>query len=104
MLSIFIATQDSITTSIATGFRCFFFFGRLVNGVIEKTRKKEEVSIAVAANAIGMPRTLIDIRHGKGIQPPFSPSFLFMSLSFKQTQLTQCYNTMNFLDYLSTSF
>ncbi|XP_024022370.1 pre-rRNA-processing protein las1 isoform X2 [Morus notabilis] len=36
---------------------------RLVNGVIEKTRKKQEVSIAVAANAIGMPRTLIDIRH-----------------------------------------
>ncbi|XP_024022371.1 pre-rRNA-processing protein las1 isoform X3 [Morus notabilis] len=43
--------------------RCFFSFGRLVNGVIEKTRKKQEVSIAVAANAIGMPRTLIDIRH-----------------------------------------
>lgn len=36
---------------------------RLVNGVIEKTRKKREVSIAVAATAIGMPRTLIDIRH-----------------------------------------
>ncbi|PON59578.1 LOW QUALITY PROTEIN: Las1-like, partial [Trema orientale] len=36
---------------------------RLVNGVVEKTRKKHEVSIAVAADAIGMPRTLIDIRH-----------------------------------------
>ncbi|MCL7036543.1 hypothetical protein MKW94_014562 [Papaver nudicaule] len=36
---------------------------RLVNGVIEKTRKKTEVSIAEAANAIGIPRMLIDIRH-----------------------------------------
>ncbi|KAK7276648.1 hypothetical protein RIF29_17792 [Crotalaria pallida] len=36
---------------------------RLVNGVVEKTRKKELVSIAVAADAIGIPRMLIDIRH-----------------------------------------
>ncbi|XP_029130957.1 pre-rRNA-processing protein las1 isoform X3 [Cajanus cajan] len=36
---------------------------RLVNGVIEKTRKKEVASIAVAADAIGIPRMLIDIRH-----------------------------------------
>ncbi|XP_027113975.1 uncharacterized protein [Coffea arabica] len=36
---------------------------RLVNGVIEKTRKKTEVSIAEAAGAIGIPRMLIDIRH-----------------------------------------
>ncbi|CAL9012399.1 unnamed protein product [Prunus brigantina] len=36
---------------------------RLVNGVVEKTRKKTEVCIAVAADAIGIPRTLIDIRH-----------------------------------------
>ncbi|TYJ96103.1 pre-rRNA-processing protein las1 [Cucumis melo var. makuwa] len=36
---------------------------RLVNGVVEKTRKKTEVSIAVAADAIGLPRLLIDIRH-----------------------------------------
>ncbi|XP_060973302.1 uncharacterized protein LOC115725186 isoform X3 [Cannabis sativa] len=36
---------------------------RLVNGVVEKTRKQREVSIAVAADAINMPRTLIDIRH-----------------------------------------
>lgn len=36
---------------------------RLVNGVVEKTRKKSEVSIADAANAIGIPRMLIDIRH-----------------------------------------
>ncbi|KAI3990042.1 hypothetical protein MKX01_013528 [Papaver californicum] len=39
------------------------FIVRLVNGVIEKTRKKTEVSIADAANAIGIPRMLIDIRH-----------------------------------------
>ncbi|XP_030522188.1 uncharacterized protein LOC115735206 isoform X2 [Rhodamnia argentea] len=38
-------------------------FFRLVNGVVEKTRKKTEVSIAEAANAIGIPRMLIDIRH-----------------------------------------
>ncbi|XP_027164035.1 uncharacterized protein LOC113764159 isoform X1 [Coffea eugenioides] len=36
---------------------------RLVNGIIEKTRKKTEVSIAEAAGAIGIPRMLIDIRH-----------------------------------------
>lgn len=37
---------------------------RLVNCVVEKTRKKNEVSIAEAADAIGIPRSLIDIRHG----------------------------------------
>ncbi|KAI5433369.1 hypothetical protein KIW84_020591 [Lathyrus oleraceus] len=36
---------------------------RLVNGAVEKTRKKELVSIAVAAEEIGIPRMLIDIRH-----------------------------------------
>ncbi|WMV38776.1 hypothetical protein MTR67_032161 [Solanum verrucosum] len=36
---------------------------RLVNGVVEKTRKKAEISIAEAANAIGIPRMLIDVRH-----------------------------------------
>lgn len=41
------------------------FFERLVNGAVEKTRKKELVSIAVAAEEIGIPRMLIDIRHGK---------------------------------------
>lgn len=40
-------------------------FLRLVNGSVEKTRKKEEVSIGGAAEAIGIPRMLIDIRHGK---------------------------------------
>ncbi|XP_052181326.1 pre-rRNA-processing protein las1-like isoform X2 [Diospyros lotus] len=36
---------------------------RLVNGVVEKTRKKMVVSIAEAADAINIPRMLIDIRH-----------------------------------------
>lgn len=40
-------------------------FLRLVNGLVEKTRKKTEVSIAAAADAIGIPRVLIDIRHGE---------------------------------------
>ncbi|KAM0037789.1 hypothetical protein Hdeb2414_s0013g00407361 [Helianthus debilis subsp. tardiflorus] len=36
---------------------------RLVNGIVEKTRKKNEVSIGEAADVIGIPRMLIDIRH-----------------------------------------
>ncbi|KAM7252521.1 hypothetical protein ACFE04_024404 [Oxalis oulophora] len=36
---------------------------RLVNCVVEKTRKRSEISIADAADAIGLPRSLIDIRH-----------------------------------------
>lgn len=44
-----------------------FAFSRLVNGVVEKTRKKEVASIAVAADAIGIPRMLIDIRHGEQV-------------------------------------
>lgn len=36
---------------------------RLVNCVVEKTRRKTEASIAEAANAIGIPRKLIDVRH-----------------------------------------
>ncbi|GAB4855965.1 hypothetical protein Ancab_024604 [Ancistrocladus abbreviatus] len=36
---------------------------RLVNCVIEKTRKKTVVSIAEAAEAMNIPRMLIDIRH-----------------------------------------
>ncbi|KAL3655133.1 hypothetical protein CASFOL_000919 [Castilleja foliolosa] len=35
----------------------------LVNGVVEKTQKKYEISIGEAADAIGIPRMLIDIRH-----------------------------------------
>ncbi|KAH7511414.1 hypothetical protein JRO89_XSUnG0205000 [Xanthoceras sorbifolium] len=42
---------------------------RLVNCVVEKTRKRTEVSIAEAANAIGIPRKLIDVRHGFNIGP-----------------------------------
>ncbi|KFK25498.1 hypothetical protein AALP_AA8G122400 [Arabis alpina] len=36
---------------------------RLVNCVIEKTRRRADVSIADAAKAIGIPRKLIDLRH-----------------------------------------
>lgn len=36
---------------------------RLVNGLIEKTRRRTEVSISEAAAHINMPRMLIDIRH-----------------------------------------
>ncbi|KAK4841859.1 hypothetical protein QYF36_011604 [Acer negundo] len=36
---------------------------RLVNCVVEKTRKRTEVSISEAALAIGIPRKLIDVRH-----------------------------------------
>lgn len=36
---------------------------RLVNCVVEKTRRKTEASIGEAANAIGIPRKLIDVRH-----------------------------------------
>ncbi|XP_044504898.1 protein LAS1-like isoform X2 [Mangifera indica] len=36
---------------------------RLVNCVVEKTRRKSEFSIAEAAAAIGIPRKLIDVRH-----------------------------------------
>ncbi|KAL9260536.1 Dihydropyrimidinase-like protein [Drosera capensis] len=36
---------------------------RIVNGMIEKTRKQTEMSIADAAEVINMPRMLIDIRH-----------------------------------------
>ncbi|GLT89265.1 hypothetical protein SLE2022_072540 [Rubroshorea leprosula] len=36
---------------------------RLVNCVVEKTRKQREISIADAAEAIGIPRILIDVRH-----------------------------------------
>ncbi|KAL1199151.1 hypothetical protein V5N11_014648 [Cardamine amara subsp. amara] len=36
---------------------------RLVNCVIEKTRRRENFSIAEAAKAIGIPRKLIDLRH-----------------------------------------
>ncbi|KAF3453124.1 hypothetical protein FNV43_RR03558 [Rhamnella rubrinervis] len=49
---------------------------RLVNGVVEKTRKKTGISIAVAAAAIGIPRMLIDVRHeGSHRELPALPWF-----------------------------
>lgn len=38
---------------------------RLVNAVVEKTRKKRETSIAEAAEQYAIPRMLIDVRHGE---------------------------------------
>lgn len=38
-----------------------------MNGVVEKTRKKTEASIGEAADVLGIPRMLIDVRHGKGL-------------------------------------
>ncbi|GER57651.1 las1-like family protein, partial [Striga asiatica] len=35
----------------------------LVNGMVEKTRKKNEISIGEAADAFGIPRIVIDVRH-----------------------------------------
>lgn len=40
-----------------------------MNGVVEKTRKKTEVSIGEAADWLNIPRMLIDIRHGKELEP-----------------------------------
>ncbi|THG11027.1 hypothetical protein TEA_023358 [Camellia sinensis var. sinensis] len=51
----------------------------LVNGVVEKTRKKTEVSIAKAADAINIPRMLIDIRH-EGSHPDL-PSLRLVRLA-----------------------
>ena len=36
-----------------------------MNGVVEKTRKKNEVSIGEAAEVLDIPRMLIDVRHGE---------------------------------------
>ncbi|EYU37440.1 hypothetical protein MIMGU_mgv11b003028mg [Erythranthe guttata] len=52
---------------------------RLVNGVLEKTRKKNEVSIGEAADAIGIPRMLIDIRHEGSHRDP--PSLIVVRLA-----------------------
>lgn len=52
-------------------FDSYFYVCRLVNCVIEKTRRREDVSIADAARAIGIPRKLIDLRHGKNLSGAF---------------------------------
>ncbi|KAJ1432087.1 Las1-like [Sesbania bispinosa] len=56
------SNDDSLSEEMLAMLYCMAIV-RLVNGVVEKTRKKELVSIAVAADAIGIPRMLIDIRH-----------------------------------------
>lgn len=63
---------------------------RLVNAFVEKTRKKEEMSIAVAAEAIGIPRTLIDIRHG--IQSLLPLLFLYTCIEKYILLLTHSFN------------
>lgn len=42
-----------------------FFPSRLVNGFLDKSCKEAKVSISQAAEAIGIPRILVDIRHGE---------------------------------------
>jgi hypothetical protein len=47
-------------------FNCaVFFLERLVNVTVEKTRTKERASISEGADNIGIPRMLVDVRHGK---------------------------------------
>jgi hypothetical protein len=57
-----------------------------VNCVVEKTRKRTEVSIAEAAHAIGIPRKLIDVRHGKHFQLMIS---YMIPLFVRQLSLSQ---------------
>ncbi|XP_048439289.1 uncharacterized protein LOC103944976 isoform X3 [Pyrus x bretschneideri] len=63
---------------------------RLVNGVVEKTRKKTEVSIAVAADAIGIPRTLIDVRH-EGSHRELPALDVVRTASVKALDWLKCY-------------
>jgi ribosomal biogenesis protein LAS1 len=39
-------------------------FTRLVNGFMENAHKKTGLSISELAEAVGIPRVLVDIRHG----------------------------------------
>ena len=74
-----------------------------MNCVVEKTRKKNEVSIAEAADAIGIPRSLIDIRHGKQrelgtfyyIHNSYIVIFIFV-ISEAQTN-NHCVSTLTYL-------
>ncbi|KAK1431454.1 hypothetical protein QVD17_07913 [Tagetes erecta] len=54
--------SDLLAENMLTMLYCMTIM-RLVNGIVEKTRNKNEVSIGEAADAIGIPRMLIDIRH-----------------------------------------
>jgi len=42
----------------------FFSTARLVNGFVENQHKKTGRSISELAEAVGIPRVLVDIRHG----------------------------------------
>ncbi|KAM7524019.1 hypothetical protein LguiA_013921 [Lonicera macranthoides] len=63
---------------------------RLVNGLVEKTRKKNEVSIGEAADAIGIPRMLIDIRH-EGSHRDLPSIRLVRLASVKALDWLKCY-------------
>ena len=67
-----------------------------MNGLIEKTRDKKKSSIAAAAKEFGMPRKLIDIRHGKQTSTIFVLSFSFSlknpCLDSRSTQLNIFYD------------
>ncbi|KAI3820130.1 hypothetical protein L1987_13988 [Smallanthus sonchifolius] len=54
--------SDLLAENMLTMLYCMTIM-RLVNGIVEKTRKKNEISIGEAADVIGIPRMLIDIRH-----------------------------------------
>lgn len=57
-----LSESDLLAEDMLTMLYCMTIM-RLVNGIVEKTRKKNEVSIGEAAQVIGIPRMLIDIRH-----------------------------------------
>ncbi|KAI3723751.1 hypothetical protein L2E82_35508 [Cichorium intybus] len=57
-----LSESDLLADDMLTMLYCMTII-RLVNGIVEKTRKKNEVSIGEAADVIGIPRMLIDIRH-----------------------------------------
>ena len=41
------------------------FMIRLVNGVVDQSKWQNSMSVADRAEAAGLPRMLVDIRHGK---------------------------------------
>ncbi|PWA55959.1 las1-like family protein [Artemisia annua] len=57
-----LSESDLLADDMLTMMYCMTIM-RLVNGIVEKTRKKNEISIGEAADVIGIPRMLIDIRH-----------------------------------------
>ncbi|XP_070670626.1 uncharacterized protein [Malus domestica] len=86
-------TDQSIDASLSEEMLAMLYcmaIMRLVNGVVEKTRKKTEVSIAVAADAIGIPRTLIDVRH-EGSHRELPALDVVRTASVKALHWLKCY-------------